>query len=73
MLLNPLPNHKIFDLSKFKGFADDKINVNFRFDLERDKNIVEKAEDASYQHFLLFPQCFHKLSISRTLKFGIVW
>ena len=27
---------------------------------ERIENIVEKEENAGYQHFLLFPQCFQK-------------
>ena len=27
---------------------------------DRAENIVEKGENAGYQHFLLFPQCFHK-------------
>ena len=26
----------------------------------RVENIVEKGENAGYQHFLLFPQCFQK-------------
>ena len=30
----------------------------------REENIVEKGENAGNQHFLLFPQCFHKPSIS---------
>ena len=28
---------------------------------DRAENIVGKEENASYQHFLLFPQCFQKL------------
>ena len=54
--LNPLPDDKILDWSKFKGFADNKLNVNFNmnFNLERVKNIVGKEEKAAYQHFLLF-------------------
>ena len=27
---------------------------------EREENIVGKGENAGYQHFLLFPQCFQK-------------
>ena len=52
-----------------KAFADDKINVTeklrlfffFFFFLGGGggvENIVEKEENAGYQHFLLFPQCF---------------
>ena len=31
-------------------------------------NIVGKGENAGYQHFLLFPQCFEKASIPDTSK-----
>ena len=30
---------------------------------ERDENIVRKGENAAYQPFLLFPQCFQKMSL----------
>ena len=57
-----LPNDKILDGSKLKAFADDKINVNkkIKFALGRIESIVGKGENAGYQHFLLFPQCFQK-------------
>ena len=29
---------------------------------DRVENIVGKGENAGYQHFLLFPQCFQKFS-----------
>ena len=32
-----------------------------------------KGENAGYQQFLLFPQCFQKPSVSGSLKIGIVW
>ena len=32
-----------------------------------------KEENAGYQHFLLFPQCFQKASPLGSLKVGIVW
>ena len=38
--------------------------------LESTENIVGKGENAGYQHFLLFPQCFQKFSFP-SLKFGI--
>ena len=43
-----------------KLFADDKINVSekLKFVLERVENIVGKGENAGYQHFILFLQCF---------------
>ena len=65
----------MLDLSKFKAFADDKINVNnkFKFDLGQVENIVGKGENAGYQHFLLFPQCFQKASFPGQLKVGILW
>ena len=55
-----LQNKKSLDWSKLKAFAEDKINETekLKFDLERVKNIVGKGENAFYQHFLLFPQCF---------------
>ena len=37
------------------------------------ENIVGKGENAAYQHFLLFPQCFPKRSPLGPLKVGIVW
>ena len=63
-LFNSLPDDKILDLSKLKAFADDKINLtqNFKFVLERIENIAGKGENAGYQHFLLFPQCFQRAS-----------
>ena len=57
MLINSLPNEKLLDGSKFKAFADDNINMTekFKFVLGRVENIMEKGENAGYQHFLLFP------------------
>ena len=69
---NSLPNDKILDWSKLKGFADDKINViqKLKFVVGLLENIVGKGENAGYQHFLLFPQCFRKAS---PLKVVIMW
>ena len=33
------------------------------FACEKTENIVEKGENTVYQHFLLFPHCFQKLSL----------
>ena len=44
-----------------------------KFVLGRVENIVGKRENAGYQHFLLFPQCFQKLSSPEVLKVRIVW
>ena len=73
--LNSLPNYKFLDQSKLKAFADDKINVTEKllFVLGCVETIVEKVENASYQHFLLFPQCFQEPSFSRSLKVWILW
>ena len=40
-------------------------------DLHRVENIVRKGENAGYQHFLLFPQCFQKPSSPGSLEVGI--
>ena len=37
------------------------------------ENIVGKGENAGYQHFLPFLQCFQKVSFSGSLKVGFVW
>ena len=57
-----LPNDKILDWSKFKTFADNEINVGetLKTVYGRVENFVGKGENAAYQHFLLFPQCFQK-------------
>ena len=75
MDLNSLPNDKILDWSKLKAIADDKINLNKKSKpvLGRVENIVGKGENAGYQHFLLFQQCFQKVSLVMLLKGGIVW
>ena len=39
---------------------------------DRVENIVGKGENAGYQHFLLFPQCFEKASFPDTSKGVIV-
>ena len=61
----------MLDLSKLK---DDKMNVAkvMFYVIDRPENIVGKGENAVYQHFLLFPQCFPKAFCSRVLKVAIV-
>ena len=70
---NSLPNDKFMDMTKLKAFADDKFNVtNMTFSpCDRAKNTMGKEENAGYQHFLLFPQCFLKPSSLGSLKVGI--
>ena len=48
------------DKTNFKAFAEDNSNLAkmMIFLLDNVKNIVGKGENAGYQHFLLFPQCF---------------
>ena len=40
---------------------------------DRIENMVEKGENADYQHFLLFPQSFQKAFQSGPLKVRILW
>ena len=75
MALDPLPNNKFLDVTKLKTFADNILDVAkmtvFLFDMA--ENNVGKGENAGYKHFLVFPQCFPKLSSLGSLKVGIVW
>ena len=66
MCINPLPNENFLDKSKLKAFAVHKLNAsqNKEFCNGKLENIVGKGENAGYQHFLLFPQCFHKPAFS---------
>ena len=65
-----LTKRQIMDWSKLKAFADDKINVTQTLELGSDRieNIVGKGENAGYQHFLLFPQCFQMNRVLGWLK-----
>ena len=73
MSLNGLLNDKFW--MKLKAFADGTFNlVRMLISLlDRVANTVGKGENAGYQHFLLFPQCFPKPSSLGSLKVGIVW
>ena len=73
--LNPLPDDYFLGLPKLKAFADDKSNVaqNIKVAFHRIENIVGKEENAGYQHFLLFPQCFQKALSSSAPRVVIVW
>ena len=52
------------DLTKLKELACDRKNMaqNSKFLLGKVENIVGKGENAGYQHFLLYTQCFQKAS-----------
>ena len=58
-----LPIHKILDQSKFKAFADDKMNVTkeLKFVLGRVENIVGKGENAGYKLFSFSHNVFKRL------------
>ena len=62
--LNSLPNDQILDMTKLKGFGDDKLNVSKMMIvlINTVENTVGKGDNAGYQHCLLFPQCFPKPS-----------
>ena len=62
-LINSLPNDKIFDLSKFKALADDKINViqTLKFGLGKVESIVSIVKKTLKNVFLM------------VVKFGIMW
>ena len=61
-MFKSLPNDRFLDWSKLKELADGKIKLTekLQFVLGRVENIVGKGENAGYQHFLLFLQCFQK-------------
>ena len=65
-----LLHDKILDVTKVKVLADNKINVAQMMisGFDRAENIVGKGENAGYQHFLLFPQCFQKASFLGVYK-----
>ena len=73
-VFKPVPNDKILAWSKLIAFADNMLNVALMtislFD--RIENTVGKGENAGYQHFLLFPQCFPKPSSLVSFKVGMV-
>ena len=72
---NSLPNGKILDWSRLKKFANDKIKVTLKQEVNLGwvENIAGKGENVGDQHFLLFSQCFQKASFSGSLKVEIVW
>ena len=49
--------------------TDDKMNLTQMLKLVLGlKNIVEIGENAGYQHFLLFPQCFQRAFLLGLIK-----
>ena len=58
---NPLPNDKIWDVTKLKAFADDKLIFD-----KMTISLFYRAENS-------FFHCFQKPTSFRTLKVWIVW
>ena len=75
ILINSIPNDKIWGQSNLKAFADDILNAVQMMICVTDwvENIVGKGENAGYQHFLLFPHSFWKASFQGSLKVWILW
>ena len=73
--INPLPNDKLLDVTKLKAFSDNKLDIVKMMisPFDQLESTVGKGENAGYQHFLLFLQCFPKPSPFGLLKVGIVW
>ena len=65
----PLPNDKISDRSKFKAFADDKLDVVKMMISLFDQlgNTARTGENAGYQHFLLFSVFSKALGVMKSL------
>ena len=61
-----ISNDNISDWPKLKAFEDNKGDVTekLKFIEGSVENIMGKGENASYQHFLLLPQCLQKASFS---------
>ena len=61
-------------MTKLKAFADNKLNINKMIvsPLDRVEYTVGKGENAGYQHFLLFPQCFSEPFSLGSLKVRVV-
>ena len=71
-----LPNNNFLDCTKFKAFKAFADNILLRVAkilisvYDRVENIVGNGENAGYQLFLFFPQCFQKASFFRVVKSG---
>ena len=75
-VLNQFPSNVMFGMNGFHVSASGVIQGHHGplvSICHRIENIVGKGENAGYQHFLLFPQCFQKLSVSKSLKPELVW
>ena len=73
---NSLPNDKIFRLFLIESICrrqKKKCELKIEICFGKGKKLLAKGENAVYQHFLLFPQCFQKSTIPGLLKVRIVW
>ena len=70
---NPLPDNKIFDWSKLKSFADDKLNVTKMIIsvFDRVENIVGKGEIACTSNFSFSHNVFKRLLSQRRQKVSL--
>ena len=62
---------KFLDWSKVEGIVQAMNNVAnrvIRYVSKRLENIKGKGENAGYQHFLLYPQCFQKALFFRVVN-----
>ena len=68
-------DNKILSRTKLEAFAEHNFSVVqiMIYGLDWVENILGNGENAGYQHFLLFPQCFQKSSSWRSLKAGTLW
>ena len=67
LIINPLPHMPILGSSTSAANKDRMLKIltklmGIQFS-DRVENIVSKEEIACYEQFLLFPQCFQKLSV----------
>ena len=69
-----LPNDTFVTLTELKVFADSKFNfAKMMISVcDRLENVARKGGIADYKYFLLFQQCFQKLTSSKSLKLGIM-
>ena len=67
MLLNALQHDKIFDLSKFKAFAEDKINVNkmIGFVPAGNRKMFWFTENMMITSIFSFTYCFQKAFVKK--------
>ena len=65
----------IFLMEQIQNICRRQIKCCLNEDLgcNREENGVGKGENAGYQHFLLFQQCFQKPSLTEFLELRILW